>query len=135
MATRSVTLDLGGRFTRTIGVPPPAPPPPVGGDDDLAVLRLTANTTLTDQGIYIVDSAAAQRTIVLPLLSAVPVTGFRIQIKRVGAQQVFLDTQGADVFDDGAVRKTVFTDFGGFVCFADDAATAWYVGGYLGAVT
>jgi hypothetical protein len=106
-----------------------------GGDEDLAVSRLTTNTTLTDQGIYIVDSSVGIRTITLPLLSAVPATGYRIQIKREGSFDVILQRQGSDTFEDGTTTKTLFSDFGGFVVFADDAATDWMIGGRLGSVT
>ncbi len=104
-------------------------------DDDLSVTRLTSNTTLTDQGIYIVDSSAGIRTITLPLLSAVPITGYRIQIKREGANNVVLQRQGSDTFEDGTTTKTMFLNYSGFVCFADDAASDWMIGGFLGSVS
>lgn len=105
-----------------------------GGGGGLEVSRLSANTTLTESGIYVV-STAAQRTITLPALSAAPTAGWRVQIKREGVNSVIIQRAGADTFDDGSTSKTIFTDGGGFSCFADDAANDWYIGGYLGAVT
>jgi len=101
----------------------------------LSVSRLTVNTTLTDQGIYIVDSSVAIRTITLPLLSAVPSTGYRIHIKREGVNNVILQRQSSDTFEDSTTTKTLFTNWSGFVCFADDAATAWMIGGFFGSVS
>lgn len=128
---RETVIDLGGLGSVVVGVPPL----PEGGDEDLAVNRISTDQTLTDQGIYIVDSSGGIRTVTLPLLSSVPAGGLRMQFKRVGANEVRIQRNGGDTFEDGTTTKTIFTPYGGFVCFADDQATDWYIGGYLGSVT
>lgn len=111
--------------------------PSSGGGGGLTVTRLVGNTTLTASGIYVVDSAAAIRTITLPALSAAPADGFRIIVKRLGANYVDVDAAGSDEIEPGGgvTSKRLFTNWSAIHLVADDAAVVWYELGYYGAIT
>jgi len=129
--TRSVTIAFGGQTSVVVGTAAA-----VEGDEDLPVTRLTGNTTLTASGTYIVDSAAAIRTITLPLLSGAPTEGYVITVKREGANYVDVDANGADEIEPSAVTTLrLFTNWSAVKLVADDAANVWYLQGFYGAVT
>ena len=102
----------------------------------LTVTRHAADATLTASGVYVVDSSAAVRTLTLPALSAAPIGGFRITVKREGAEFVDIDCAGADEFEPGGVStQRLFNNWSALSLFADSAANYWYELGYYGAIT
>jgi hypothetical protein len=108
---------------------------PAGSSGGLSVSRET-DVTLTASGVYIVNSAAAIRTVTLPALSAAPSDGFRITIKREGTNFVDIDCAGADEYEPGSVTsKRLFTNWSAISLFADDAANYWYLLGFYGSIT
>ena len=97
------------------------------------VRKKAASVTL--DGSYaavVVDSAAAARSMTLPLTTAVP--GHAFLFKRAGSNPVYVYRAGSDVFDDGATSKTLGAD-GSALSIMSVGDGTWYIAGARGTVT
>jgi len=99
------------------------------------IFWVSANFTITKQGIYIVDSAAAIRTVTLPTLASVSASGFRVIIKRLGANFVDVDAAGSDEYEvAGITSKRLFNDSSALSLVAHSQATDWLELGFYGGI-
>ena len=106
-----------------------------GGGGGLDVDWKTADFTVSAEGIYIVDSTAAIRTVTLPALSSVTATGYRVTVKRTGANYVDVDCAGSDQFEPGSITtKRLFNDFSAVSLAAHSSGAYWYEFGFYGGV-
>ena len=107
-----------------------------GGSGGMPVSIVAGNATVTAAGIWIMDSAAAIRTVTLPLISATTVDGMRVIIKREGANFVDVDCAGTDEFEPGGVTtQRLFTNWSALSLVANTSANYWYELGYFGSIT
>ena len=106
-----------------------------GGGGGLDVGWSATSFSVTTEGIYIVNSAGGIRTVTLPALSSVTSTGFRVIIKRTGANYVDVDCAGADEFEPGSITtKRLFNDFSAVSLAAHSSGSYWYEFGFYGGV-
>ena len=98
---------------------------PSGGGGGLDVTELSADTTLTASGVYVVDTSVGNRTITLPILSGTPAAGYRIQIIRDGANLVYLQTNAADDYWDATTQRTLFDTFAAVSVAVGTSGTSW----------
>jgi hypothetical protein len=98
---------------------------PGGGGGGLDVTELSANTTLTASGVYVVDTSGGNRTITLPILSGTPSEGYRIQVIRDGANFVYLEPNAADDYWDATSQRTLFDTFSAVSVAVGSTGTSW----------
>jgi hypothetical protein len=107
-----------------------------GGGDGMPIAFVAGNVTVTAAGIWVIDSAAAVRTVTLPLISATGTDGMRVIVKREGAEFVDVLCAGSDEFEPGGIdTQRLFVNWSAISLVANVAGNYWYELGYYGAVT
>ena len=102
----------------------------------LEVDEFSTNTTLSSNGVYIMDTSGGIRTFTLPILSGTPAAGYRIKVIREGANLLYLDTNAADTYiDGGATRRTLFDNYAALSVTVGPTGTAWFELGRYKTVT
>jgi hypothetical protein len=99
--------------------------PTGGGGGGLDVTELSANTTLTASGVYVVDTSGGNRTITLPILSGSPAEGYRIQVIRDGANFVYVEPNAADDYWDATAQRTLFDPYAAVSVAVGSTGTSW----------
>jgi hypothetical protein len=94
---------------------------------------VTSNITVSDSdGLMIVSTTGAARTLTLPASSASGEAGYTIL--RAGQNNVIINPNGSDTFNDGSTQKTLATDGAAISVAAVNGRTVWYVAGERGSV-
>ncbi len=91
----------------------------------MTVFELAADTTLSQNGIYIVTTGGLNRTITLPPLSGTPSTGYDIKVVRIGSGLVYVRPTSGDTFWDGTTQKTIFDNNGAYSVTVGTNGTVW----------
>ena len=107
-----------------------------GGGGGLEVTWVnTSPYTITAEGIFMVDSSSSVMVVNLPNLTAVGSTGFRVVVKRIGANYVDLDCDGSDEFEPGSITsKRLFNDGSAVNVIGHGSGTYWYEFGFYGGI-
>ena len=107
-----------------------------GGVGGMPVFWKTGNFTISESGVYIVDSSSAVVTATLPALAAVGSTGMRVIVKRHGSNYVDVDTNAADDFEPGSLQTIrLFTNWSALSLAGSLSGDYWYELGFYGSVT
>ena len=103
--------------------------------DTAPVFYIAGSFTIAQEGLYIVDSAAAVRTVTLPTLASVSGAGFRCVIKRLGGNFVDVDAAGSDEYEvAGITSNRLFNDGAAISLLAHASATDWLELGFYGGI-
>jgi len=112
-----------------------ATPAAGGGGGGLDVFWKSVSWPVISEGVYIVDSTSGIITVTLPLLSSIGAGGYRVVIKRTGANYVDIDCAGADEFEPGSITtKRLFNDFSAISIAGHASGSYWYEFGFYGGV-
>lgn len=107
-----------------------------GGVGGMPVFWKTSNFTISESGVYLVDSSTQVVTATLPALAAVGADGMRVIIKRHGANYVDVDTNAADDFEPGSLQTLrLFTNWSALSLAGSTAGDYWYELGFYGSIT
>lgn len=118
----------------TVAVPTPSTGAS-GATSDMPVSYVSTDTTLSTQGIYIVDSSSQNITMTLPAISAVGTDGLKFTIIREGDNFVYVVAAGSDEYWDTLVQKTIYDDYGAVAIVAHDTDDEWHELGRFKTVT
>ena len=106
-----------------------------GEASEMPVSYLSSNTTLSTQGIYVVDTDSANIVITLPDLSTIGTDGIELVVIRDGSNYLYVVGNGTDTYWDTTSQKTIFDDFGAVAVVAHDTDDEWHELGRFRTVT
>ena len=128
--------DAVAPSTVSTSVTVPTPTVATSGEaSEMPVSYLSSNTTLSTQGIYVVDTDSANIVITLPDLSTIGTDGIELVVIRDGSNYLYVVGNGTDTYWDTTSQKTIFDDFGAVAVVAHDTDDEWHELGRFRTVT
>ncbi len=93
--------------------------------------------TVSEAGIYLMNSTAAGRVLTLPALSTLSSDGMRVIVKRYGVDYyVDVDCNAADEFEPGGVSSLrLFTNWSALSLFGSPSTPYWMELGFYGGIS